>query len=181
MKFFPLVETADNSGLFVLTGAVFDASSASIALDKVAANATTGLRVAVSPYRAMGGIPAPITPSRAEEGASYELLVEQEDEPGIFASDGQYLTSQSSDAAPLALTLQLCYGRRIALMRHQPEDGSGATTSPEKTSSTNNASGSTGPSSVTSAGTSSNSGASANAGSAVNSGGSSATPAVKGA
>lgn len=181
MKFFPLVETADGSGLFVLTGAVFDASGASIALDKVAANAITGLRVAVSPYRAMGGIPAPTTPSRAEEGASYELLVEQEDEPGTFASDGQFLSSQSSDAAPLALTLQLCYGRRVALMRHQPEDRPDATVSLENTSSASNSFRSTGSNTVTSAGTGSSSGSSVNSGGVMNSNGSTATPAVRGA
>lgn len=181
MKFFPLMETANGSGLFVLTGAVFDASGASTALDKVAANVATGLRVAVSPYRAMGGIPSPIMPSRVEAGASYELLVEQENEPGTFASDGQFLSSQSSDAAPLALTLQLCYGRRVALMRHQPENGSGATTPLENTSSASNSSGSTGSGTATSAGSGSSSGTSVNSGGVISSGGSTATPAVKGA
>jgi len=118
MKFFPLAETAPGSGLFELFGAALEASGTSLALSKALKTVPAGLRVAVAPYRAMSGMPAPLPPTALEQGKAYDLLIEQEEDPGVFASEAQILTSQSSDAGAMALALQVFFGRRIALTPH---------------------------------------------------------------
>jgi len=121
MKFYPLVETAVGSGRFALSGSQIVALSTSEAIKSVSGTAGAGLRAAVSPYRSLGGMPDPVTPQTSELGSVYDLLIEKPDEPGIFVSGGQILSSQFSDAALLAISMQLFYGSRVGLVSHVTE------------------------------------------------------------
>lgn len=118
MKFFSLAETAAGSGLFEMFGDVLEAPSTSAALSKVSRLVAPGRRVAVSPYRNLGGMPEPITPSEAEQKMVYDLLLAEEEGSITFISEKQILSSKTSDAAMTACALQFFYGRRTALTSH---------------------------------------------------------------
>ncbi|MFT8951719.1 MAG: hypothetical protein ABF979_05530 [Gluconobacter sp.] len=151
MKFYPLVETAVGSGRFALSGSQIVALSTSEAIKTVAGTTGAGLRAAVSPYRSLGGMPDPVSPQASELGSVYDLLIEKPDEPGIFVSGGQILSSQFSDAALLAISMQLFYGSRAGLVAHVAEQ---AVTPSAPTESVTSGAGSSGSASVVSGGSS---------------------------
>lgn len=182
MKFFTLAETATKSGLFELSSRALDAPSTSEALAVITKDAKPGLRVAVAPYRAISGTPEPIAPTESERGKTYDLLLEKQAEPGIFASDSQVLSSQSVDAASLALGMQYAYGRRVALMAHSVDPSQSAP--PETTASapaaTSGVTSGSGSGAQTSGASVSSGGSATSGGSAVTSGGSTVTSGAKG-
>lgn len=169
MKFFSLAETAAGSGLFALSGAALDAPGTSVALTRTSKTVAAGLRVAVAPYRAMSGMPAPVAPVGAEQGQAYELLIEQADDAGVFVTEKQILVSETSDAAMTAYALQLFYGRRVALT---PQREAETDAKPDEANPAPSNPGSVSSSGAQTSGGSVSSGGSASSGGAVTSGGS---------
>ena len=116
MKFFPLIETAANSGQFQLSGAAVEAESTTAALALIAPTVGVGLRYGAWLYHEVRGLPdfSPVTD--AEKGKSYTVLAQVGGTDQPWVEDGQQLVSTLCDASNLCLSMSQYMGFRLGLM-----------------------------------------------------------------
>ncbi|KAA8387767.1 hypothetical protein FKW31_03770 [Acetobacter sp. DmW_136] len=116
MKFFPLIETAANSGEFQLSGAAVEADSTTAALALIEPTVGAGLRYGAWLYHEVRGLPdfAPVTD--AEKGKSYAVLAQIGGTDQPWTPDGQQLVSALCDASNLCLSMAQYMGFRLGLM-----------------------------------------------------------------
>lgn len=116
MKFYPLVETAANSGQFQLSGTVVEAESTTAALALIASTVGAGLRYGAWLYHEVRGLPdfSPVTDD--EKGKSYTVLAQVGGTDQPWVEDGQQLVSALCDASNLCLSMSQYMGFRLGLM-----------------------------------------------------------------
>ncbi|OAZ61308.1 hypothetical protein SRCM100623_02811 [Acetobacter pasteurianus] len=116
MKFFPLIETAANSGQFQLSGAAVEAESTTAALALIAPTVGVGLRYGAWLYHEVRGLPdfSPVTD--AEKSKSYAVLAQVGGTDQPWVEDGQQLVSTLCDASNLCLSMSQYMGFRLGLM-----------------------------------------------------------------
>lgn len=116
MKFYPLIETAANSGQFQLSSTAVEAESTTAALALIAPTVGAGLRYGAWLYHEVRGLPdfSPVTD--AEKGKSYTVLAQVGGTDQPWVEDGQQLVSTLCDASNLCLSMSQYMGFRLGLM-----------------------------------------------------------------
>ncbi|GAB29858.1 hypothetical protein APS_0460 [Acetobacter pasteurianus subsp. pasteurianus LMG 1262 = NBRC 106471] len=152
MKFFPLYETAANSGTFQLGSVEIDADSTSAAVAIAEQNAPAGCRTAVCPYRSLSGLPESLPPTSDEIGKLYDVLAQPDGASGLFQSSGQVFGSMAADAAGMVLSLERFFGYRLGLLPQGEKAAVAPATSGGSTSATSSGATPTGSGTVVSSG-----------------------------
>lgn len=160
MKYNPLYETGSATGLYVMTGAVIEASSTSAAIAIAEQSAPAGCRTGVVPYRELSGLPEALPPAQGELGQMYAVVAQSSGMGSNFAPDGQQFGSFLSDAAGMCFSLEQYFGYRLGLVSVNAKPAPAATPAPAPAPS------------VTSSSAASSSAAPVTSGSAISSGGS---------
>ncbi|MGX7346908.1 hypothetical protein ACWM9A_13630 [Acetobacter pasteurianus] len=116
MKFFPLIETAANSGKFQLSSTAVEAESTTAALALIAPTVSAGLRYGAWLYHEVRGLPDFSPVADAEKGKSYTVLAQVGGTDQPWVPDGQQLVSTLCDASNLCLSMSQYMGFRLGLM-----------------------------------------------------------------
>jgi hypothetical protein len=128
MRYYLLVETAENSGLFGLSSVSVDAPCSSQALLQLASSVTGNLRIGVWPYDAMSGDPALRPPQAAEAGKSYLVLAQAGGASQPFTITDETVSSDTVDAALPLIARQADLNYRLGLMLKPAEATAGTGT-----------------------------------------------------